>query len=184
MKGLVGSIITLGGFAILFVLFWISFQEIVDAYGGYDAFTQNVLNNPDMGINLVKYEFARDMVVPLYPVNLPIVGQLYIPLDDLSPFFILVIASIVSLVVWKVFSPGWWMLLIVPIVFLTVSTIWLSLWVNLMYSWGNELGMSDEDVHADITATKDLFDVHPWVLWLSLLGAGFVVYRGKGLIKV
>lgn len=168
---------------ILFFLFWMSFQEVVDVHGGYDAFMQDVINDPEKGWTLAWYEIARDMVVPLYPVQVPVLGEMFIPLDDLSPFFILAITSIVCLVIWKASGLGWWMLVIIPIVFMFVSTIWLSGWVSVMYNLGNQLGMSDADVLADMMATQDLFDVHPWILPLSLIGAGFVFYRGKGLIK-
>lgn len=184
MKGLIGSAITLAGMGILFFLFWMSLQEVVSVHGGYDAFMEEVINNPEKGVTFFWYEIARDMVVPLYPVDVPVLGQIFIPLDDLSPFFILAITSLISLIIWKASGLGWWMLLVIPVVFIIVSTVWLSVWVGVMYGFGNQLGMSDEAIYSDMISTQDMFDVHPAIYWLSLLGAGFVFYRGKRLIRV
>ena len=177
------TLVNFGGYAILAALLLMSLVGLAESQGGWDVVINETIHNETYRNHLAWYEISRDMMVPLYPIeDVPVFGTVYFPVDDWSPLFMIAITALLSFIVWRVFSPGWWMIPIIMVLFVAVSWVWTAAWVSNIYYHGNALGMTDGEINADLMGTSQVFD-SPVILPLGLAALLFVFWKGNRLIK-
>lgn len=178
------NIINFGGYLILIILLILSFAGIAESQGGWDAVVGNATTNQTYAESLIWYEISRDFIVPLYPIeNVPVFGTVYFPIDDWSPLFMLAITAFISFVIWKWKHPGLLMIPIILLIFIIVSWVWTGFWISNIYAHGSVIGMTNEEILADIMGTTQLFEDSPFILPLGLGSMFFVLWKGGRLIK-
>lgn len=178
------TVVNFGGYAILAILVVMSLMGLAGSQGGMESVINETVHNETYREHLFWYEVSRDMIVPLYPIEgVPVLGTVYIPIDDWSPLFMIAITALTSFVIWRVFSPGWWMIPIILIVFIAVSWTWTAAWTANIYAHGNALGMTDSEIAEDLIGTSEIFTDNPVILPLGLAALLFVFWKGNRLIK-
>lgn len=178
------TVVNFGGYAILAIILIMSLAGIAESQGGMESVINETVYNETYRNHLFWYEVSRDMMVPLYPLGeVPFLGMVYVPIDDWSPLFMIAITALVSFLVWRIFSPGWWMVPIIIVVFILVSWAWTAAWTANIYAHGSALGMTDEEITADLIGTSEIFSDNQVILPLGLAALLFVFWKGNRLIK-
>ena len=187
MKGFLGGLLNIVGWAsvffVMFLGFWEAANQSTDStqQNGVAALVENAIDDPEIRDSVTQMQVSTFFLTPLLTTTL-LGREVSFSIDAFTILIVLILSMSVVFAVSWLFHPS--LAYIIPIFilsFLVAATLWQGFWLDRYFESGEKLGIDRPVLLDNLKSSGALFQ-NQILLVLNIITFGFVFYKLYGYI--